>query len=175
MFWFSIGVVKLVVEILREQKVCRQIFVLFASKICLHHQTFRKSQRLQLKEKHNKCWNKLNIWMVGNVVVIRCNGVWRANQELVGIHNDAAHEELVKIYNWLTSRKIVIKSIAFCVNEMYPVYKRMLDPIITSYKLTIYLCVTYLEYNNTLWILLTLTLLWRVNSLVKYFKGEKIL
>ena len=31
-------------------------------------------------------------------IVIRCNGVWRANQELVGIHNDAAHEELVEIY-----------------------------------------------------------------------------
>ena len=27
----------------------------------------------------------------------------------------------------------------------------MLDPIIISYKLTIYLRVTYLEYNNTLW------------------------
>ena len=31
-----------------------------------------------------------------------------------------------------------------------PEYKGMLDPIIISYKLTIYLCVTYLEYNNTL-------------------------
>ena len=30
-------------------------------------------------------------------IVIRCNGVWRANQELVRTHNDAAHEELVKI------------------------------------------------------------------------------
>ena len=38
------------------------------------------------------------------------------------------------------------------MNEMYPVYKGMLDPIIISYKLTIYLCVTNLEYNNTLWI-----------------------
>ena len=45
---------------------------------------------------------------------------------------------------------LVIKSIVFYVNEMYPVYKGMLDPIITSYKLTIYLSVTYVEYNNTL-------------------------
>ena len=37
------------------------------------------------------------------------------------------------------------------VNEMYPVYKGMLDPIMISYKLTIYLCVTKVEYNNTLW------------------------
>ena len=29
------------------------------------------------------------------------------------------------------------------------VYKGMLDPIIISYKLTIYVCITYLEYNNT--------------------------
>ena len=28
-------------------------------------------------------------------IVIRYNSVWRANQEQVGIHNDAAHEELV--------------------------------------------------------------------------------
>ena len=38
-------------------------------------------------------------------IVIRCNGVWWVNQELVGIHNDATHEELVKIYNRLTSQK----------------------------------------------------------------------
>ena len=38
------------------------------------------------------------------IMVIRYNSV-RANQELVGIHNDAAHEELVKIYNRPTSRK----------------------------------------------------------------------
>ena len=31
-------------------------------------------------------------------IAIRYNSVWRANQELVGIHNDAAHEELVEIY-----------------------------------------------------------------------------
>ena len=31
-------------------------------------------------------------------IVIRCNGVWKANQELVGIHNDAAHKELVKLH-----------------------------------------------------------------------------
>ena len=34
------------------------------------------------------------------------------------------------------------------MNEMYPVYKGMLDPIKISYKLTIYLCVTYLDYNK---------------------------
>ena len=33
-------------------------------------------------------------------------------------------------------------------NNSY-VYKGMLDPIIISYKLTIYVCITYLEYNNT--------------------------
>ena len=39
------------------------------------------------------------------IIVIRYNSVWRANQELVGIHNNAAHEELVEIYNQQTSRK----------------------------------------------------------------------
>ena len=61
---------------------------------------------------------------LANIIAIRCNSVWRANQELVGIHNGAAHEELVKIYNRLTSWNpgskmiLVIKSIAFCENEM---------------------------------------------------------
>ena len=36
------------------------------------------------------------------------------------------------------------------MNEMYPVYKGMLDPIINSYYLPVSLCVTYLEYNNTM-------------------------
>ena len=40
------------------------------------------------------------------LIVIRYYSVWRANQELVRIHNDAAHKELVKIYNRLTSWKI---------------------------------------------------------------------
>ena len=31
--------------------------------------------------------------------MIRYNSDWRANKELVGIHNDAAHQELVEIYN----------------------------------------------------------------------------
>ena len=31
-------------------------------------------------------------------IVIRYDSVGRANQELVGIHNDAAQEELVEIY-----------------------------------------------------------------------------
>ena len=31
--------------------------------------------------------------------------VWRANPELVGIHNNKAHEELVEIYNRQTSQK----------------------------------------------------------------------
>ena len=39
---------------------------------------------------------------------------------------------------------------------MYPVYNGMLDPIIIRYKLTIYLGVTFLEYNNTQLILLTI-------------------
>ena len=30
-------------------------------------------------------------------IVIRCNSVWRANQELVRIHKDAAHKELVEL------------------------------------------------------------------------------
>ena len=33
------------------------------------------------------------------IIVIRYNSVWRANQELVGIQNDAAHEELVEPTN----------------------------------------------------------------------------
>ena len=33
---------------------------------------------------------------------------------------------------------------------MFALVIGMLDPIIISYKLTIYLCVTYLEYNNIL-------------------------
>ena len=33
------------------------------------------------------------------------NSVWRATQELVRIHNEAAHEELVEIYNRPASRK----------------------------------------------------------------------
>ena len=40
------------------------------------------------------------------------------------------------------------------------VYKGMLDPIIISYKLTNYLCVTYLEYNNTLYGFDKLTVAW---------------
>ena len=40
-----------------------------------------------------------------SIIVIRYNSVWRANQELVGIHNDAAHKELVEIDNRLTSQK----------------------------------------------------------------------
>ena len=43
-------------------------------------------------------------------ILIRYNSFWLANQELVGIHNDAAHEELVEIYNWLTSRKSILQS-----------------------------------------------------------------
>ena len=39
-------------------------------------------------------------------IEIRSNSVWQTNQELVRIHNVAAHEELFKIYNWLTSRKV---------------------------------------------------------------------
>ena len=35
------------------------------------------------------------IHFVINAIVIRCNGVW---QELVELHNDAAHDELVKIF-----------------------------------------------------------------------------
>ena len=40
------------------------------------------------------------------IIMIRYNSVWQANQELVGIHNDAAHKELVEIYNQLKSRKV---------------------------------------------------------------------
>ena len=42
------------------------------------------------------------------VIVIRYNSVWQANQELAGIHNDAAQEELVKIFFfkfWLLTNK----------------------------------------------------------------------
>ena len=59
------------------------------------------------------------------LIVIRYNSVWRANQELVRIHNDAAHEELVKIYNWQMSWKIKhsVNSLAnrlFVLNNKIP-------------------------------------------------------
>ena len=41
---------------------------------------------------------------LNETIVIRYNSVWRANQ-LVGIHNVAAHKELFEIYNQPTSRK----------------------------------------------------------------------
>ena len=40
-----------------------------------------------------------------NSIVIRYTSVKQANQRLVEIHNNAAHEELVEINNRLTSRK----------------------------------------------------------------------
>ena len=57
-------------------------------------------------------------------IVIRYNSVWRANQELVTIHNEAAHKELVKIYNRLTSRKSWLSK---CKNKMWTC-KTILDP-----------------------------------------------
>ena len=53
------------------------------------------------------------------------------------------------------------------MNEMCLVCKGMLDPIIISLLLTIYLCVTYLEYNNYLWILLTINLTLGVSNFYK--------
>ena len=44
------------------------------------------------------------------LIMIRYNSVYRANQKLVGIHNDTAHEELVKIYNRLTSWKSLLST-----------------------------------------------------------------
>ena len=52
----------------------------------------------------------------------------------------------------------------------------MLDPIKISYKLTFYVCVTYLEYNNTLWILLTIVWSWIVfNLIMNALKTFKVL
>ena len=50
----------------------------------------------RIERKKDKMWN----------IVIICNGLWWANQELVGIHNDAAHEELVEIFNRLQVGKV---------------------------------------------------------------------
>ena len=39
----------LVVEVLWEQEVCRQVLVLLASEVSLNNETLRKAERLQLK------------------------------------------------------------------------------------------------------------------------------
>ena len=63
------------------------------------------SKKLTKMVKNQHQCKLVTINFYNSCIMIRYSSVGRANQELVRIHNDAAHEELVEIHNWLTSRK----------------------------------------------------------------------
>ena len=72
------------------KKICYEIFFSFKTKTENIKDIYNELDRVK--------WFK-------QLIVIRYNSVWWANQELVGIHNNTAHEELVEIYNRQTSWK----------------------------------------------------------------------
>ena len=73
-----------------------------------------------------------------------------------------------KIYQCITSQPKASRNTQRCSTQRAG---QNMQPTkgITSYKLTIYLCVTYLEYNNTLWILLTI---YRITCLMTNNRDE---